>query len=77
MFLTRDEYNQLLYACCVPIAASSSQVIKFGEKVTVLCSSNEIQPLFPAILKPKPLWTGKQVHTLYMLLIGIENFSIF
>ncbi|KAH7684295.1 DNA-directed RNA polymerase protein [Dioscorea alata] len=61
MFLTRDEYNQLLYACCVPIAASSSQVSKFGEKVTVLCSSNEIQPLFPAILKPKPLWTGKQV----------------
>lgn len=59
MFLTRDEYNQLLYACCVPIAASSSQVIKFGEKVTVLCSGNEIQPLFPAILKPKPLWTGK------------------
>ncbi|KAJ0988153.1 hypothetical protein J5N97_006509 [Dioscorea zingiberensis] len=62
-FLTRDEYNQLLYSCCVPSVAPSSQVSKLGQKVSILCSSNEIQPVPPAILKPKPLWTGKQVIT--------------
>ncbi|KAJ0965988.1 hypothetical protein J5N97_027126 [Dioscorea zingiberensis] len=30
--------------------------------VSILCSSNEIQPVPPAILKPKPLWTGKQLQ---------------
>ncbi|KAJ0980081.1 hypothetical protein J5N97_015555 [Dioscorea zingiberensis] len=29
-FLTRDEYNQLLYSCCVSSVAPSSQVSKFG-----------------------------------------------
>ncbi|WOK96802.1 DNA-directed RNA polymerase I subunit 1-like [Canna indica] len=60
-FLTREEYHQLLYASCVP-STSNSQLSR-GQKVSVSCSSDAIQPLPPAIWKPKPLWTGKQVIT--------------
>lgn len=57
-FLTREEYHQLLYASSLPPAAHSGG---FGQKVSALSSDDEIKPLPPAIWKPKPLWTGKQV----------------
>ncbi|XP_009394527.2 DNA-directed RNA polymerase I subunit 1-like [Musa acuminata AAA Group] len=61
-FLTREEYHQLLYASSVP-PTSYSQRNRFGQKVSVSWSDYEIQPLPPAIWKPTPLWTGKQVIT--------------
>ena len=48
-FLTRDEYMQLVYAACASITGGG------GEEVT------PIRQLPPAILKPRALWTGKQV----------------
>ncbi|URE17431.1 DNA-directed RNA polymerase [Musa troglodytarum] len=60
-FLTREEYHQLLYASCVP-PTSYSQRNGSGQKVSVSWSDYEIQPLPPAIWKPTPLWTGKQMH---------------
>ncbi|KAK8914437.1 DNA-directed RNA polymerase II subunit RPB1 [Platanthera zijinensis] len=62
-FLTREEYNQLLYASYVPSPAYGSQAVIFGQKISSLVSVDEIQSLPPAIWKPKPLWTGKQVIT--------------
>ncbi|OAY83900.1 DNA-directed RNA polymerase I subunit 1 [Ananas comosus] len=61
-FLTREEYHQLLYASCVP-TSSSSQGSRLGQKLSLSSSGNEIEPLLPAIWKPNPLWTGKQVIT--------------
>ncbi|KAJ3679103.1 hypothetical protein LUZ60_017114 [Juncus effusus] len=58
-FLSREEYHQLLYGSVLPCYSSSSS--QLGSKISILDSNNEIQPLPPAILKPKPLWTGKQV----------------
>lgn len=66
-FLTREEYNQLLYASCVPPPAYSSQAVNFGQKISVLVAVDDIQPLPPAIWKPKRLWTGKQVITAILL----------
>lgn len=59
-FLTRDEYHELLCAC-VPSAAPCSPRGKSFRHVSMLYSGDEIQPLLPAILKPTPLWTGKQL----------------
>ncbi|KAJ8492799.1 hypothetical protein OPV22_014520 [Ensete ventricosum] len=61
-FLTSEEYHQLLYASSVP-PTSYSQWNRFGQTVSVSWSDYEIQPLPPAIWKPTPLWTGKQVIT--------------
>ncbi|XP_072969528.1 DNA-directed RNA polymerase I subunit 1 isoform X1 [Typha angustifolia] len=61
-FLTHDEYHQLLYSC-LPASCRNSQVARLEKKVSVIHSSDEIHPLPPAILKPIPLWTGKQVIT--------------
>ena len=52
---TRDEYQQLLYSCLRP---EEGHVIgNNGEPI------NRILTIPPAIWKPKPLWTGKQVIT--------------
>ncbi|CAL8467924.1 g7462 [Coccomyxa elongata] len=47
-FLTRSDFMQLVYACCSPARP--------GLKDTV-----DLQVPPPAIWKPQPLWTGKQV----------------
>ncbi len=47
-FLTRSDFMQLVYACCSPARP--------GLKDTV-----DLQVPAPAIWKPQPLWTGKQV----------------
>lgn len=61
-FLTREEYHQLLYASCVSAAASRSTGGNFSKKICTISFDDEIKPLLPAIWKPKPLWTGKQVN---------------
>ncbi|KAJ3708139.1 hypothetical protein LUZ61_011844 [Rhynchospora tenuis] len=63
-FLTREEYDQLLYGSILPNYAPNSLLGKPRcHKISVIDSSDKIRPLSPAILKPKPLWTGKQVIT--------------
>ncbi|XP_077214537.1 nuclear RNA polymerase A1 [Tasmannia lanceolata] len=62
-FLTQDEYHQLLYSSGVTVAAPRSFIGKFGKTVSTISSEDEIKPLLPAIWKPRPLWTGKQVIT--------------
>ncbi|KAJ4969995.1 hypothetical protein NE237_003094 [Protea cynaroides] len=60
-FLTLDDYNQLLYSSGVSAASSGLFNSKPGKKVSAINFEDEIQPVMPAIWKPKPLWTGKQV----------------
>ncbi|KAI9756426.1 MAG: hypothetical protein M4579_003848 [Chaenotheca gracillima] len=48
-FFDREEYQQLLYSCLRPENNHTT--------------TNRIETIRPAILKPKPLWTGKQVVT--------------
>ena len=47
-FLTRGEYMQLLYAACGPTRSGVRDAV-------------DLQPCPPAILRPRTLWTGKQV----------------
>lgn len=58
-FFTRGDYQQLLYAAIRP---------EHGHTVT-----SKIQLLTPAILKPHPLWTGKQVITTILLNVAPPN----
>lgn len=60
-FFSADEFNQLLYCAGLSAASPASFNGKFGQKVCILNSDYEMQPLPPAIWKPVPLWTGKQV----------------
>lgn len=62
-FFTREEYHQILCASVVSPATYSSNLVKYGQKMCQLISTDEIQPQPPAIWKPRPLWTGKQVIT--------------
>ncbi|KAG7786695.1 hypothetical protein KL910_004095 [Ogataea haglerorum] len=52
-FFTRDKYQQLVYGCIRPEDGHSTGL----RLVTVA----------PAVLKPQPLWTGKQVITTILL----------
>lgn len=58
-FLSYDEFNQLLYSSGVCTSRLGS-VRRPGKKVVVSFEENMRYPL-PAILKPEPRWTGKQV----------------
>ncbi|KAK8562107.1 hypothetical protein V6N13_148766 [Hibiscus sabdariffa] len=62
-FLSRDEFNQLLYSSGVSGLTQSSRSGKPGQKVFISSSEEGMMAILPAILKPKPLWTGKQVIT--------------
>lgn len=57
-FLSREDFNQLLYASGV-FAGYSSQ----RGKISIAGNGCFVNPVLPAVLKPKPLWTGKQVIT--------------
>jgi DNA-directed RNA polymerase beta' subunit len=48
-FFTREEYHQLLYSCLRPEDGHTT--------------SGRLETVDPAIWKPKPLWTGKQIFT--------------
>lgn len=76
-FLTREEYQQLVYSACV----SSNPTSFKSKKQTVLGvidHDDSIMPLPPAILKPRPLWTGKQVLTTVFNFVtfGLPPFSL-
>ncbi|KAJ0696338.1 putative DNA-directed RNA polymerase [Helianthus annuus] len=58
-FLDREDFNQLLYTSGVFAGGGSSQ----HGKVSIVDKACHVEPVFPAVLKPKPLWTGKQVIT--------------
>ncbi|XP_039013500.1 DNA-directed RNA polymerase I subunit 1-like [Hibiscus syriacus] len=62
-FLSRDEFNQLLYSSGVSGFTQSFLSGKPGQKVLISSSEEGMMDILPAILKPKPLWTGKQVIT--------------
>ncbi|XP_010427648.1 PREDICTED: DNA-directed RNA polymerase I subunit 1-like [Camelina sativa] len=62
-FLDKDQFNQLLFSSGVTDMALSSFSEKSGKKVVVSASDAELLTITPAILKPVPLWTGKQVIT--------------
>ncbi|KAL5545582.1 hypothetical protein UlMin_005269 [Ulmus minor] len=61
-FLRQDEFNQLLYSSGLSALGSGSSWRKSNQKC-VSSFEDEIQSLPPAIWKPEPLWTGKQVIT--------------
>ena len=60
-FFSADEFNQLLYCAGLSAARPVSFNEKLGQKVFILNSDDEKQPILPAIWKPVPFWTGKQV----------------
>lgn len=60
-FFEREDYNQLLYACLRPENNHTS--------------SARIQTVIPAVIKPAPLWTGKQVITSVLKNIAPANHS--
>jgi DNA-directed RNA polymerase beta' subunit len=48
-FFTREEYHQLLYSCLRPEDGHTT--------------SGRVETVGPAVLKPVPMWTGKQIIT--------------
>ncbi|KAL6987100.1 DNA-directed RNA polymerase [Sarracenia purpurea var. burkii] len=62
-FLTHNQFNQLLYGSGVFSSGYGSSFTKHSGKICTVDSEALMQPLLPAIWKPKPLWTGKQVIT--------------
>ncbi|KAI3832171.1 hypothetical protein MKW92_038467 [Papaver armeniacum] len=62
-FLTRDEFYYLLYGSGVSAAVRCSSNGRPRKKISVISTEDEIQDIPPAIWRPEPLWTGKQVIT--------------
>ncbi|OMO70228.1 RNA polymerase, alpha subunit [Corchorus olitorius] len=62
-FLSTDEFNQLLYSSGVSSLSQCSFSSKPGQKVSISSSEEGMLSTHSAILKPVPLWTGKQVIT--------------
>ncbi|CAD6271366.1 unnamed protein product [Miscanthus lutarioriparius] len=60
-FLSREEYSQLVFGSCVPSSNRGSR--HPGKKVSAIEDYGTLELVHPAIWKPKPLWTGKQVIT--------------
>ncbi|CAA3024854.1 DNA-directed RNA polymerase I subunit 1 [Olea europaea subsp. europaea] len=63
-FLCREEFNQLLYGSGVFAMMPSSHPVNNSQKVSLVDSAGVVmQSILPAVWKPGPLWTGKQVIT--------------
>ncbi|XP_022154235.1 DNA-directed RNA polymerase I subunit 1 [Momordica charantia] len=62
-FLNFDEFSQLLYSSGISTSRPCASSEKPGQKVFTLDFEAEMLPVLPAIWKPEPLWTGKQVVT--------------
>ncbi|XP_057783814.1 DNA-directed RNA polymerase I subunit 1 [Salvia miltiorrhiza] len=60
-FFNRSEFSQLLYGSGVFAAGPGSH--PGDRKVSVLDSEGLVESVLPAVWKPEPLWTGKQVIT--------------
>lgn len=63
---TRSEYQQLLYSCLLP---------EHNSLFATPGKSNRIITLPPAIMKPRPMWTGKQLVTTILENIRPEYFA--
>lgn len=63
-FLTKEEYHQLVYTACVSCSPANLKKRKKNVALSVVDRDLPIIPLPPAILKPQPMWTGKQVRFL-------------
>ncbi|KAF7819002.1 DNA-directed RNA polymerase I subunit 1 [Senna tora] len=77
-FLSYQEFNQLLYSSGVSTVLLGSSHGKPGQKVFVSNSDSDMFLLPPAIWKPEPLWTGKQVISalLYYITKGCAPFTV-
>ncbi|TKY53314.1 DNA-directed RNA polymerase I subunit rpa1 [Spatholobus suberectus] len=77
-FLSYEEFNQLLYSSGVSMAGLGSFYGKCGQKVFMSNSESEMFLFPPAIWKPEPLWTGKQVISalLYYITRGSPPFTV-
>lgn len=62
-FLTLHEFNQLLYGSGVFATGPAPTSGNHSNKVSVVDFEGVVQTILPAVWKPKPLWTGKQVKT--------------
>jgi len=62
-FLTKEEYHQLVYTACVSCSPANLKKRKKNVALSVVDRDLPIIPVPPAIMKPQPLWTGKQVLT--------------
>lgn len=66
-FLTRDEFSQLLYGSGVLAFGPGSLPQNYSRKVSLVDSEGLVESILPAVCKPVPLWTGKQVKWLISL----------
>ncbi|KAJ8767918.1 hypothetical protein K2173_020858 [Erythroxylum novogranatense] len=62
-FLSQHDFDHLLYISGVSATGPTTSFAKPGQKVFMLNSEDSVHIPLPAILKPVPLWTGKQVIT--------------
>ncbi|CAK9322867.1 unnamed protein product [Citrullus colocynthis] len=62
-FLNFDEFSQLLYSSGISTSRAHASSEKPGQKIFTLDFEAEMLPVLPAVWKPGPLWTGKQVVT--------------
>eukprot|EP00250_Pteridium_aquilinum_P003381 c13694_g1_i1 orf=235-4305(+) len=60
-FLTKEDYQELVYSACISSTPATYLKGQGQPKVGVIEHDRPIITLAPAILKPKRLWTGKQV----------------
>ncbi|KAI9011347.1 hypothetical protein BC832DRAFT_613569 [Gaertneriomyces semiglobifer] len=67
-FFTREEYMQLVYTCLRP-EGMSGNVIGNGniEEQIVIGDNGKVVTIAPAMYRPRPRWTGKQVITTVLL----------
>ena len=61
-FLSREEFSALAAMACVPEARRQSPLETLQKSLRVFQEAPVVLPP-PAVLLPKPLWTGKQVCT--------------
>ncbi|KAJ3414278.1 hypothetical protein HDV05_006807 [Chytridiales sp. JEL 0842] len=68
-FLTREDYMELVYVALKPEPAFKGGGIGNGniENEVEMGDHGKVVTLPPAVLKPKPLWTGKQVISTVLL----------
>ncbi|XP_012574995.1 DNA-directed RNA polymerase I subunit 1-like isoform X1 [Cicer arietinum] len=77
-FLSCEEFNQLLYSSGVSMTGMGPFPGKPGQKIFMSNSDSEMFLFPPAIFKPEPLWTGKQVISalLYYITKGSPPFTV-
>jgi DNA-directed RNA polymerase I subunit RPA1 len=73
-FLDRETYMQLVFTALRPDGAISQGLGNGNiEKEVVIGRNGRIVTVPPALIKPRPMWTGKQVITTVMINLIPEN----